>query len=82
MARLSVVRSQVGKNVLGIRSGIPLPPARHPSVTRDQLRACAVGDSFTTKLRRSVVYYHASKLGIKIACRPLGNGEMGVWRTA
>lgn len=66
---------------LGITPGIPMPGPVRSSLLRDQLKACAVGDSFvTSKSRKTCVYYFCKKLGIKANCRPEGNEEIRVWR--
>ena len=70
-------------DTLPIERGVPLPEAQARNLIRNTLRAMTPGDSIVVRSgSASVVYKHASDLGIKIRGHRLPDRSVRVWRIA
>lgn len=69
---------------IAIEKGVPIPKRNtgKRSAIGSALRACEIGDSFTTMLRRPSIYSAAKTAGIKVVVRAESDGRHRVWRAA
>lgn len=86
---LSVTRSTVYEiapltSGIQIEEGVPIPKRNtgKRSAIGEALRACQIGDSFTTMLRRPSIYSAAKTAGVKVVVRAESGGRHRVWRSA